>query len=139
MIILDTNVVSEPLKPSPSASVMRWLDGQDPRTLWITAVNLAELLSGIEIMAGGRRRNALKQGLKTQLEDLFKGRILAFDESAAATFAATYARSRAAGNDIRFADCAIAAIAATHGYALATRNEGDFRGTGVEVVNPWHD
>ena len=137
MIILDTNVVSEPLKQSPNLAVMRWLDAQDPETLYITAVNLAELLTGIEIMPGGRRRSALKQALKTQLEDLFKGRILAFDEGAAEAFAATHARSRAVGNTINFADCAIAAIATAHGYMLATRNGADFKGTGLKILNPW--
>ena len=141
MIILDTNVVSEPLKQSPNLAVMRWLDAQDPETLYITAVNLAELLTGIEIMPGGRRRSALKQALKTQLEDLFKGRILAFDEGAAEAeaFAATHARSRAVGNGISFADCAIAAIATAHGYLLATRNAADFAGTGVQILNPWDE
>ena len=137
MIILDTNVVSEPFKPTPSPAVMRWLDAQDPETLCITVVNLAELLSGIEIMPGGRRRSALKQALKTQLEGLFKERILAFDKDAAQAFATTHARSRAVGNTIGFADCAIAAIATAHGYMLATRNGADFNGTGVKILDPW--
>ena len=137
MIILDTNVVSEPLKPSPEPSVLDWLDRQAPETLYLTTFNLAELLSGIEALPQGRRWTELHHALMAQMMPLFEGRILAFDKKAAEAFARINTSAQAAGNTIRFTDGAIAAIASAHGFLLATRNVRDFRGTGVEVINPW--
>ena len=137
MIILDTNVVSEPLKPAPDAAVVHWLNAQAPHTLYLTSVSLAELLSGIATLPSGRRRDALQLALNAQMLPLFEGRILPFDTVAAQTFAGVNASAMAAGNPISFADCAIAAIARVHGFVLATRNTRDFRDTGIEVINPW--
>lgn len=137
MIILDTNVVSEPLKPAPDAAVVRWLNLQAPHTLYLTSVNFAELLSGIAALPAGRRRDGLQVALNAQILPLFEGRILPFDTLAAQAFAKINARATAAGNPIGFADCAIAAIASARGFVLATRNTRDFRDTGVETVNPW--
>jgi toxin FitB len=137
MIILDTNVVSEPLKPAPAQAVLDWLDRQAPETLYLTAVSLAELLAGIEALPHGRRRLELEQALTRQIMPLFEGRILPFDARAAEAFAKVRAAAQAAGNTIGFADGAIAAIAVAQGFALATRNVRDFRGTGVELINPW--
>ena len=137
MIILDTKLVSEPLNPSPEPAVLAWLDRQAPETLYLTTINLAELLAGIEALPQGRRRTELYRALTTQIMPLFKGRILAFDEKAAEAFALINACAKAAGNPISFADGAIAAIASAHGFLLATRNVRDFRGIGVEVINPW--
>ena len=137
MIILDTNVVSEPLKPSPEPAVLAWLDRQAPETLYLTTINLAELLAGIEALPQGRRRTKLYEALTTQMMPLFIERILAFDKKAAEGFALINAGAKAAGNPISFADGAIAAIASAHGFWLATRNVSDFRGTGVEVIDPW--
>ena len=139
MIILDTNVVSEPLRPAPEARVLEWLNAQEPQTLYLTTVNLAELLAGVETLPRGRRRDALDQALRSQLEPLFAGRILQFDAQAAETFARVHANALANGDTISFADCAIAAIALANGFALATRNVRDFKGTGVALLNPWDD
>ncbi|NDP39740.1 MAG: type II toxin-antitoxin system VapC family toxin [Rhodoferax sp.] len=137
MIILDTNVVSEPLKREPNATVLDWLNAQEPQTLYLTTVNLAELLAGVEVLPAGRRRDALRQALTAQLEPLFEGRILPFDNKAAEAFARVNASVVVSGNTISFADCAIAAIARAHGYSVATRNVRDFKGTGVETFDPW--
>lgn len=137
MIILDTNVVSEPLRPAPDATALAWLDAQEPRTLYLTTVNLAELLAGVEALPAGRRRDALAQALATQVVALFGGRILPFNDKAAEVFAKTHARAQAQGNAMGFADCAIAAIAGAHGFSVATRNARDFKGTGVKVIDPW--
>lgn len=137
MIILDTNVVSEPLKPSPEPAVLAWLDAQAPETLCLTSITLAELLAGIAALPAGRRRNQLGQALSQKIMPLFEDRVLAFDTQAAHAFAAVQASASAAGNPIGFADGAIAAIAASHGFAVATRNVRDFKGTGVEVIDPW--
>lgn len=137
MIILDTNVISEPLKPLPEPAVLDWLDRQSPQTLYLTTVNLAELLAGIEVLPQGRRRAELQHALTTQVIPLFEGRILSFDEKAAEAFARIHASAQALGNPISFADGAIAAIASAQGFILATRNVRDFRSTGVELINPW--
>jgi toxin FitB len=137
MIVLDTNVVSEPLKPSPDAAVLRWLARQAPGTLFITAITKAELLTGFEKMPLGSRREALGTALDSQVLRLFEGRILAFDSDCAQPFSKLVASANRAGNSISFADAAIAAIAMARGYALATRNVDDFVATGVEIINPW--
>ena len=137
MIILDTNVVSEPLKPSPEPAVLDWLDHQAPETLYLTTVNLAELLAGIEALPQGRRRTELHHALTAQMMPLFEGRILVFDKKAAEAFVRINASAQAVGNPISFADGAIAAIASAQGFLLATRNVRDFKGTGVELLNPW--
>lgn len=137
MIVLDTNVVSEPLKPAPNPAVLDWLNAQEPQTLYLTTINLAELLAGVEALPAGRRRDTLAQALSTQVLSLFEGRILSLDTKAAEVFAKTSANAQAQGNTMGFADCAIAAIARANGFALATRNLRDFKGAGVQLINPW--
>lgn len=137
MIILDTNVVSEPLRPAPEPAVLAWLDAQAPATLCLTSITLAELLAGVAALPAGRRRTKLGQALTEQVLPLFEGRVLPFDMRAAHAFSQVQAGAQAAGNPIAFADAAIAAIAAAHGFAVATRNGRDFKGTGVEVIDPW--
>ena len=137
MIILDTHVVSEPLKPLPHQGVVDWLNAQAPASLFITSINLAELLAGVETMPQGKRRDALAQALANQVGALFEDRVLHFDTRAAQCFAPSMSGAQAQGNPVGFADCAIAAIAKTHGFIVATRNAHDFLGTGVEVINPW--
>ena len=137
MIILDTNVVSEPIKPIPNAAVLNWLDAQEPQSLYLTTISLAELLAGVELLPTGRRKDVLKSSLAVQIETLFAGRILAFNADVSEAFAVTNAAALSQGNSISFPDCAIAAIARVYGFAVATRNVRDFRGTGVQVINPW--
>lgn len=137
MIILDTNVLSEPLKPRPEPAVIAWLDAQEPQTLFVTSINLAELLAGVALLPAGRRRTALQLALTQRIEPLFVGRVLTFDTPSAQAFARINASARAVGNPIGFADCAIAAIAASHGFMLATRNVHDFVGTKISLIDPW--
>jgi predicted nucleic acid-binding protein len=137
MIVLDTNVLSEPLRPAPAQAVVDWLDAQTPETLYLTTVCLAELLAGVESLPAGKRRAALKQAVTEQVLPLFKGRILSFDTQAVQAFAMVHAGALKQGNAISFADCAIAAIAAAHGCMVATRNVRDFKGTGVRIIDPW--
>ena len=139
MIVLDTNVVSEPLKPRPDAAVMAWLDAQEPQTLYLSSITLAEILTGIETLPLGRRRTQLQSAFEDGILPLFEGRLLQFDKSAAQAFARIQARMKAAGAGISFADCAIAAIAQANGYAVATRNVRDYQNTGVKLLNPWTD
>jgi predicted nucleic acid-binding protein len=139
MIILDTNVVSEPLRPAPDPAVLAWLDRQAPESLYLTTINLAELLAGIELLPAGKRRTDLKLALLGRMLPLFDQRLLSFDSSAAEAFAQINALAQAAGSPVSFADGAIAAIAAARGFMIATRNVRDFNGTGVKIVNPWTD
>lgn len=137
MIILDTNVVSEPLRPKPNSQVLEWLDRQAPETLYLTTISLAEILSGVELLPAGRKRSKLQAAFIEQMLPLFDKRILPFDSEAAPPYARISARMRASGRAISFADCAIAAIATTQGFSIATRNGRDFKGTGVEILDPW--
>ena len=137
MIILDTNVISEPLRPQPDQKVLAWLDRQSPETLYLTAVTVAELWSGIAQLPAGKRRTQLQQAMTGEIMPLFEGRILDFGLEAAAAFGSLYVKAKAAGNTMDFADCAIAAIASTRQFIVATRNLKDFAGAGVKLVNPW--
>ena len=137
MIILDTNIISEPFKPKPNPAVMAWLDAQEPETLYITAISMAEMLAGLHKMPEGRRRADLQQLVENKIQSVFENRILAFNMQAVKVFGRVNADACAVGNPIAFADCAIASIASAHGFILATRNVRDFKGTGVEIFNPW--
>lgn len=137
MIILDTNVVSEPLRPQPDTAVLNWLNAQAPETLYLTAITVAELAAGVDAMPPGQKRDALRQAILEKILPLFEGRILPFDTAAAQAFGPINAQARQSGRPISFADGAIAAIAATHDFLLATRNVKDFQGVTVGILNPW--
>ena len=137
MIALDTNVLSELLRPVPAPEVEAWLSAQDGATIFFTTVGEAELRHGVAILPAGRRRNALSAAVEGILEEDFRDRILPFDRAAARAYAAIAAGRRAAGRPISQFDCQIAAIARANGAAVATRNVGDFDGRGIEVIDPW--
>jgi len=137
LIILDTNVVSEPLKPNPDAAVLRWLDRQSPATLYLTTISQAELLAGVLALPAGKRRTELQRVINNELVSLFADRILPFGERSAAAYAHVVTAANATGNPIDFADAAIGAIAIEHNFILATRNVRDFKGTLVKLLNPW--
>jgi predicted nucleic acid-binding protein len=137
MIVLDTNVVSEPLRSGADPAVAAWLDRQVAETLYLTATSLSELLLGLELIPAGKRKSALRSALRELLDRLFGPRVLPFDALAAAVYATVLARARARGQAIGVPDGQIAAIAAVHGYAVATRDTAPFVAAGVAVVNPW--
>jgi hypothetical protein len=137
VIILDTNVVSEPMKAEANPTVAAWLDRQAAETLYLTAVNLAELLVGVGTMPAGRRRDGVGAALGALISRLFGARILPFDENAARAYAALVARARANGCALSVADAEIAAIAAVNGFAVATRDAAPFVAAGVPVIDPW--
>lgn len=137
MIILDTNVVSEPLKRNGSAMVRAWLDRQNFETLYLTATILAELAAGLEIMPAGQRRAGLAHELEQLLNLFGADRILPFDAEAARRYASLAARTRAVGYVLPFPDGQIAAIAAVKGFAVATRDTAPFLAGGLKVINPW--
>ncbi|MGD0642392.1 MAG: type II toxin-antitoxin system VapC family toxin [Roseiarcus sp.] len=137
MIILDTNVISEPMKANGAKAVVDWLDRQAAETLYLTAANLAELMVGVEIMPAGKRREGIGAALDELISRLFGARILPFDESAARAYAALVARARADGCALSVADAEIAAIATVRGFAVATRDTAPFVAAGVPVIDPW--
>jgi hypothetical protein len=139
MILLDTNVVSELMRPEPAQTVLDWFAVHDAADLFITAITEAELRTGVAILAGGQRRDRLQSAVDAMIEQDFSGRILPFDNSAAKAYAEIAAQRRAAGRPIAEADCQIAAIARATGAPVATRNTKDFDGCGIELINPWTD
>ena len=139
MIILDTNVLSEVMRPSPSAQVLRWMAAHPAGQLFTTTITKAEVLYGLELLPKGKRRNALQSAAAAMFEEDFAGRILPFDRDAAGMFAEIAAARRTLGRPITQFDAQIAAIARSRRAALATRNTGDFDHCGVTVVNPWSD
>jgi toxin FitB len=137
VIILDTNVVSEPMKPRREERVLEWLDGQAAETLYLTSVSFAELLAGVAFLPDGNRKAGLHSALAALIERLFGPRILPFDRIAAEHYAQIVARARKAGFGISVADCQIASIAQAHGFLVATRDVEPFRAAGLRVINPW--
>ncbi len=137
MIVVDTNVVSEPLKPQADPAVLAWLDRQAEQVLYLTTTSLAELLVGVEKLPEGRRKTVLAQSLRPQLAKWFGPRVLPFDEAAAIAYAKLVSRARAAGRALSFADGQIAAVAYTHGFTVATRDTAPFEAAGLQVINPW--
>lgn len=136
MIVLDTNVVSEAMKPEPDAVVRGWLDEQVAETLYLSSVTVAELLFGIGALPDGRR----KQNLATALDGLlalFDGRILPFDTDAARRYAYLAVAARLAGKGFPTPDGYIAAIATAHGFMVATRDASAFSAAGVPIIDPW--
>ena len=137
MIIVDTKVLSEPLKPQANATVLGWLERQAAEGLYMTATSLAELLVGVEKLPEGRRKTVLADSLKPLLSKWFGTRILPFDEAAAGAYAKLVIRARTVGHTISVADGQIAALAQVYGFAVATRDTKPFVAAGVSVMNPW--
>jgi len=136
MIVLDTNVLSEPLKTRPDPMVLAWLDAQAAETLYVSTISYAELRFGVLKMPDGKRRGELAAQIERALE-LFKDRMLEFNVKAAEQLAQIGARCKKIGKPATAPDAYIAAIAAAHGFSVATRNVDHFKHTGVRVINPW--
>lgn len=136
MILLNTNVVSEAMKPEPHPSVRDWLDAQAAETLFLSSVSIAELLFGIGALPTGKRKDRLAAALDGVL-DLFATRILPFDTSAARRYADLAVKACAAGKDFPVPDGYIAAIAAAHGFTVASRDTSAFNAAGLTVIDPW--
>lgn len=138
MIILDTNVVSEMMRPEPDENVLRWLDAQDVPDLVITSVTAAELRAGVAVMPAGRRRTHLAERVEAVITETFFGAVLPFDIGSGPHYAAVVAARRAVGRPITPLDAQIAATCLQHQAGLATKNGWDFGGLGVNVLTPWN-
>ena len=138
MKILDTNVVSELIRPNRDENVVAWVDAQPLAEFFVTAITAAELRYGVAKMPSGKWKKALEADVDAILQQEFAGRILPFDANAAVEYAAIVSARRTLGKPISQFDAQIAAIARANGAAaIVTRNVDDFAKTGVTVINPW--
>lgn len=136
MIVLDTNVVSEAMKPEPHPAVRAWLNDQAAPTLFLSSVTVAELLFGIGALPAGQRKDRLARALDGVV-GLFKDRVLPFDRDAAQHYADLAVAARLAGRGLPTPNRYIAAIAASKGFIVASRDTAPYRAAGVTVINPW--
>ena len=136
MIVLDTNVLSELMRPEPEAAVLQWMSAQTD-ALYVTALSYAEILLGIDLLPKGRRRQRLGEQAAAMFAEDFAGRILSFDLATAPVYAAIAGKRQKAGQRLSPIDGMIAAVAHVHDASIATR-DGDFAGCGVPLINPWH-
>lgn len=137
MIVLDTDVISELLRPKPYNAVEAWLADQPPASVFTTAIAEAEILYGVRLLPDGKRRQELLAAIGLIFAEDLAGRVLPFDEDAADAYAMLAVARRQDGRPISQFDAQIAAIAASRGAAIATRNVADFADIGVAVINPW--
>ena len=135
--LLDTNVVSEWVKPQPNAGVIAWLAEVDEDRVFLSVVTLAEIRHGIERLAAGARRKRLDTWLRDELPLRFEGRVLSIDEAVADSWGKVVASREASGRPIGVMDAFIAATANVHALKLVTRNASDFKSAVNEIVNPW--
>jgi len=136
MILLDTNVISEPMRVA-DGHVVGWIDAQRIETLYLAAITVAELRFGVAALPAGKRREALHDHIEKRVLPLFAGRVLPFDLAASQAYAELMARARTNGLAIGVADGYIAAIASVHALAVATRDTTPFEAAGLTVINPW--
>ena len=138
MTLLDTNVLSELMRPAPDPRVLAWMDAQRADELWISAITVGEIRLGLALLAAGRRKTLLTGIADTMFREDFDDSCLPYDAAAAEEYAAIVSNRTRAGRPISVEDAQVAAIARSAGLALATRNTKDFSGIdGLELVNPW--
>lgn len=139
MLVLDTNILSELMRPEPERKIADWIVRQPSGELYTAAMCQAEILTGLAIMPSGRRRADLEAAARAMFADDFAGRILPFDTEAASTYAEVFAARRTVGRPSGTIDLMLAAIARVHRASVVTRNVDDFEGVGVALVNPWDE
>lgn len=139
MILLDTNVLSELMKPKPSKKVVSWISGQTTTSLFISTITQAEILYGLALLDVGKRKNNLQEAAMTMFSEDFNGRILPFDINAGIAYAEIASSRQLSGRPISQFDAQIAAVAKSRGGDVATRNVSDFENCGITVINPWRD
>lgn len=137
MIVLDTSVVFELIRPAPAPQVIQWVDAHDTSDLTISSVTAAELRAGAAVLPAGRRRARITRQINELIEETFAGYVLAFDVACSRHYAAVVAKRRKLGKPITSLDAQIAAICREYGAPLATRHGNDFAGVGVKIIDPW--
>jgi predicted nucleic acid-binding protein len=138
MIILDTNVLSELMRPKPCPGVVAWVARQPAPELFTTSITEAEIFYGIELLTNGKRRERLLAAAEAMFAEDLAGHIFGFESDAARVFSKIAVHRRALGKPINHADAQIAAIAQVRGAKLATRNVANFEDCGLDVVDPWN-
>ena len=139
MILLDTNVISEIMRPVPEPAVIAWVQSLPRKEFWTSSVVVAELLSGIDLMPSGHKQEGLRKAVEEMLAEDFHGQILNFDLAAARCFGQILSARQRMGRPINEMDAQLAATARVHGAAIATRNIKDFMACDLVLVNPWAD
>jgi predicted nucleic acid-binding protein len=137
MILVDTNIISEMMKPIPSANVISWIDQQNVSQLYISTVTIAEISYGINVLSKGNRRNFLEESFNKVLREAFEHRILSFDEVAAHFYGKIMSQRKEIGKPLSIPAGQIAAIARANSLAVATRNIRDFSDCGLSLINPF--
>ncbi|TDI41306.1 MAG: type II toxin-antitoxin system VapC family toxin [Acidobacteria bacterium] len=137
MILLDTNIVSAVMAPSPPRKVVGWLNTQESATLYLSTISLAEIGYGLRVLPEGKRRRSLEERFEEFVARAFDQRILNFDQSAAQIYGEVMAHRRKIGRPFGISDGQIVSIARARRFAVATRNVRDFVECGVEVINPF--
>ncbi|QBS45696.1 VapC toxin family PIN domain ribonuclease [Nocardia sp. CS682] len=137
--LLDTNAVSEWIKPRPDPGLIEWLHDADEERMFLSVITIGEIRRGVDRMSNGRRKARLTTWLSDQVTDRFDARLLPIDLGVAQAWGRIRARAERAGHRVDAVDALIAATAEAHGLAVVTRNEKDFRGTGVQVLCPWRE
>ena len=137
MIVIDTNIISEAMRPEPNVMVLEWLNRYSSGQLFITAISLAEIAYGLRVLPEGKRRDGLQKCFEQFVSRGFSNRILVFDAHAAAIYAEVMGHNREIGHPMSFADAQIVAITKAHGFSLATRNIKDFKFCDVKLINPF--
>lgn len=138
MIILDTNVLSELMRPKPAVRVVAWVAKQPATELFTTSITEAEIFYGIQLLTKGKRREELLAAAEAMFVEDLAGRIFGFESEAARVFSKIAAHRRALGRPLSHADAQIAAIAQARGAKLATRNIADFEDCGLNIIDPWN-
>lgn len=135
MIILDTNVLSEPLRTRPEPAVLAWL-AEVAEDVALTSISVGEVLIGVRLLPAGRRRDGLMAAIERNLA-MYADQVLPYDDPAARFYARLQESRRAAGQPLSVEDGMIAAVCRHRGARLATRNIKDFQGLGINLINPW--
>lgn len=138
MIVLDTNVLSEILRPSPAREVMAWMATQSNTSIFTTTITMGELLYGVQLMPDGQRKSELFAAVHGIFDQDLAGQILSFDRAGADAFGRIASSRKLAGQPISQFDAMIAAITQSRGATLATRNIKDFGNCGIDLINPWN-
>jgi len=138
MIVLDTNVISELMKPKPAEAVLEWVNRQDAAQLFATTVSIGEIEYGLQVLPAGERRRRLEERFARVVDTAFANRLLVFDLAAAHLYGHVMAERRDQGRPMGVADGQIAAIARSAGFTIATGNARDFEDAGVDVVDPFN-
>ncbi len=138
MIVLDTNVISEVVRPSPASEVIEWLNLQESSDLYVTTITLGEISYGVEVLPDGHRRTSLSRAVNRFVDQAFGDRVLVFDQESAHEYGQVMAGRRKLGRPLGAPDGQIAAITRRHRFQLATRNLKDFEECGIGLINPFN-